>query len=206
MKSTPADRVFLMNAFRVLAGFALVWSLGAIYRTTVTKPIDLPVIGKISYSGAVLVTIPVVSVLVCLLSAILVVFALSSRVVPGQTLYRVLPIFGPISGSLRRITAVLILAIVLFLNVILIVLFVKMSQMQIRAHDEGAVLQGPQIYGFQHPHDWRWIDPKDPDERPSAFPGWQPNIYLALVAIDWCGFLLVLSALIWPPLWRQSRH
>ncbi|MBV8216756.1 MAG: hypothetical protein JOZ08_26355 [Verrucomicrobia bacterium] len=138
MKITPGDRVFLMNAFRVLASFALVWCLGAIYRTTVIKPIDLPVIGKISYSGAVLVTIPVVSVLVCWLSAILVVFALSSRAAAGQTLYRVLPIFGPITQSLRRITAVLILAVVLFLNVIPLVLFVKMSRIRpIAAPREG---------------------------------------------------------------------
>jgi hypothetical protein len=204
MKITPNDRAFLIKAFWSIAGLSLVWCTTAIYRTTITKSVDLPIIGKISYSGAILISIPVLSFLFWLLSVILILFSRSVSPDRRQTFGRLLPIFGPLSRSMRPIAAFLTLALLLYLNVIITILFLKMTRMDMVSRDGGTVLHLHQQNIFQKARDWRWIDPQDSNERPSAYPVLQPNAYRLSLMLNWC-WLLAIVISVWPYSRKQSH-
>ena len=195
MKITPDDLTFLKNSFWTVAVPSLIWATVSIYRTTVTTPTDVPVIGKISYSAGLVITIPVLSVLIWAMSTILTVFARSSGSTSRHVADRVLPAFGPVSPAFRAATALLVIGILTFVNVITIILFFKLIALGIEPKDGGAPVVGDRIFDFQASHDWRWQDPQSGTERMTAFPGVQPNLYWLLLILNFCAALLLLEVL-----------
>jgi hypothetical protein len=194
MRITADDLTFLKNSFWTVAVPALVWATVSIYRTTVTTPTNVPVIGAISYSAGLVITVPVLSVLTWLMSAILTVFALSLG--SNHVTDRVLPAFGPVSPVFRTTTALLIIGILAFVNITTVILFFKLIALGMEPKGGGGQVRGIQIFEFQDGHDWRWIDPQNCVERMTAFPGIQPNLYWFFVILNWCSALLLLEALL----------
>jgi hypothetical protein len=197
-KLTKEDTDFFVKAFWVIAPFTVAWDLITHYRTTVTIPVPVPFLGNLSYSKAVIISLPVLSICLWLLSAMVSLYARRCMRRGDRITDRLLPIFGSVSQPLQLLAA-LLFVIILILPVITTTHFLIRMQAPdmgiVVLHDETRHhLTGSEILDFREARDWRWRDPQDPAERPTAFPGWQPWSYFLMVLCNYFAVIFVFLA------------
>jgi hypothetical protein len=192
---TKEDIDLLVKCFWVVSPFMLVWGILAIYRTTVSSAVTVPILGGVSHSLTIIVSIPVLTACVLVLSTIVVLHA---RFAPGPDLSkRILPIFGAVSARFRQVAVVVICVFLVFGTFSTVDLCWKMAQMQIIVDDSLGhdTVSGIQIFNFREKRDWRWRDPKDAKERVNAYPGSQPWGYTVLAVSAAISVALAFHAL-----------